>query len=757
MTPDDRYSTQKKLVSLVFFYWLRSIMISPYTMKKYILNFGCIALLLVVIPVETIFAYRTIYKSYIETNEFKLDFIGDQAGEQFGSSVTGGDLNGDGYDDLIIGSPYYSSEEVTWNGKVSVYFGKNDLKKRTYDASVDSPDLVVYGRASGDQLGTSVATGDFNNDGLDDLLVGAYNAYYEEKRPGRVFLIFGRREFANKNIELQSTVADLELVGKDDQEAFGLSVQMGDINNDDIDDILVGAPFGLSISGVETGKVYGYSGSTFDVDSVDRPKKFFYSDDAYTIFMGKEKGERFGADIAVGDVIGGSYDDVIISAYFASGPNGPQTGKVYLYKGVKKHAKYERVPSDILVGDKSYDWFGFSIDAAEVDGHYKDDLLISTFPYLKKSDGGKVYVVLGQSSFDGENNINKDTADYYVSGKNGESLLGASIALGDLDGDGKNDFVLGAPGIGSVSSSDPGEIYVYYKKYLNGNTRFDVKNEEMISRVFGENADDWFGAKMTTLDFNNDGYDDLVVSSKYSDRFDDSGVVGDSNNGKVYLILGHSDPIGQYYIYKEADDEYVMRGDLVKSVIERFDVKKKRSSFIDSCYQYREFCFFAFSGQSDFSGLKLEPNIILYPDVAYSSPYYESVTIATMLGIVSGFGEEDGSPFRPDSNVTRIQALKIVLSATQLVDSVYRFQLIDMLGGLEGVESQESFYLDVDPSISHMWWYPRFANFAHENNLIEGRLYFRPDDYITKAELDYMIEKTLDVLGEGMSGDENNT
>jgi len=722
-------------------------------MKKNILNFGIVGFFLLLLPFEQVLAQTSIYRSNIETEDHKIEFSGFQAGEQFGSSIGSGDINGDGYDDLIIGSPYYSSDDMVWNGKVSVYFGRGDLKKRVYGGLNDFPNLVVFGRNSGDQLGISVASGDFNNDGYDDLLIGAHNAYSGDVRSGGAFLIMGRSVFNPSFVDLAFSSADVEFFGQDDAEGFGLSVDVGDINNNGVDDIIVGAPFGLSIDGVKTGKAYGYYGWTFNVDSVDSPFRFFGNKASDVIFIGLEKGERFGSNVLIGDVVGGNYDDIIISAYFASGQKGVQTGKVYIYKGLKKYSRYERVPYNVLVGENSYDWFGFSVDVSSANKYSKKSLIVSSFPYLKKSSGGKTYVLTGRSDFspDGSNYlVNEETANYYFSGKNGENLLGASVALADLDGDGLNDFVIGAPGVGSVSSVDSGEVYIYYQKYLEDKVKFNVGDEDMISRIFGENPDDWFGAKITKMDFNGDGIDDIVISSRYSNRFDYNGETGDSDVGKVYLIFGNSAPIGEYYFYEGAEDvDYVTRGEALKTIIEKFNIKTSRKTFIDSCYQHRDFCFFAFSGQSSFSGLKLEPHIVLYPDVPVSSPYYEAITIATMLGVVNGFGGESNSPFMPNRNLTRIHALKIILSITQLVEPVYKFQLVEMLGGGDALKEQDSFYKDIVPLVSHMWWYPRFTNFAYENGLVSNKLFFRPEDYITRSELDYMIDQTLKVLRAG--------
>jgi hypothetical protein len=693
------------------------------------------------LPVSELQAYRTIYKSYIETNLNKIEFLGEKNGEQFGAEVASGDINGDGVEDLIIGSPFYSSGEVEWNGKVSVIFGTRDLDKQVYDMKKHGPDLVIYGRSSGDQLGMSLTTGDFNNDGYDDVLMGAYNALDDDERAGKAFLIYGREEFVSSTWLLAIKNADVEIKGEREGDGFGLSVYMGDINQDDIDDILVGAPFALSTKGVPAGKVYGYEGSTggqMDVDSVVTPQVFKAKNGADVVFHAQGNGERFGAEIASGDVIGGQYKDVAISAYFADGPDGPQTGKVYLFKGRKNYAKHVREVDGVIVGKDSYDWFGFSMDTANVDVGSKEDLLISSFPYSNREKNGGAYVFYGGAEF--------GDADYSFSGREGESLMGSSVGFGDFDGDGKEDFVFGAPGIGSVRSVESGEIYLFYKDLLGGESSFDLENDEATSIVVGENEDDWFGAKIDVLDFNGDGVDDIAVSSRYADRYDlETGLVGESDDGKVYLLLGNSSPFGEEVVIREPGDEFVTRGDFLAEVIEQFNIKENRADFINSCYEHREFCFFVFSGQSDFSGLELEPEIILYPDVPYGSEYYEATTIGTMLGLLNGFTNEEGTPFKPEANITRIQALKVVLGVNQLVDPLYRFQLIDIFGGIMGLKEQESYFSDVNPKVAHMWWYPRFTNFAYNERLVEDGL-FRPDDNVTQNELDALIGKTLKLI-----------
>jgi|GEM_PF-1526651 len=758
--------------------------------------FFLISLLIIsLLPVSGAFAYRMVYKSHVETEPTKIEFIGGEKGEQFGAAIASGDINGDGVDDLVVGSPFHSSGGNTWNGMVSVYFGDNGVHNRLFDAGIDFPDVAIYGRYSGDQIGNALAVGDFNDDNYDDILIGAYNAMSDDKRLGKAFLIYGRSDYKIPAIKLGEQTADKEFLGKNDGDYFGFSVEMADINNDNIDDILIGAPFAMSMEAQKTGAVYGYNGSTRHVDSVDGHGKYFGGRDADVVFYGSERGERFGSAIAVGDVLDSSYDDIVVSAYYASGlvkseqvdtlevgretepdstetgveqtaplgvektttkagsyKNIPQAGKVYIFKGLKKFQKSVTSPSVILTGEEPYGWFGFDLSIDRFGDDKKDDLAVSSFPYLNNEKIGKVYIISGRTKFLGgrEFSVNKDSADYYFEGIKSENAFGASLEFMDIDHDRKKDLVVGAPGVNLTKnkSTEEGEIYVFYNRMIDENEKsFYLKKDQMNSVIYGENADDWFGSEVASIDYNGDGFKDIVVSSRYADRYDDFGKIAEANVGKVYILLGSKTPFGDELLVREESDEYVTRGEFVKTIIEDFKLAENRKDFIDSCYTYREFCFFAFTAQTTYSKLSLEPNIVLYPDVPYGSEYYEPITVATMLGLVNGFSNEANTPFKPASYITRIQALKVVLASNQLVEPLFRFELIEKLGGLAGVEAQKSYFVDVDPRVSSMWWYPLFTNYAYEKGLVDDGKYFRPDEYITKGELDEIVGKTLGLVG----------
>ncbi|MFC1616345.1 S-layer homology domain-containing protein [Patescibacteria group bacterium] len=189
----------------------------------------------------------------------------------------------------------------------------------------------------------------------------------------------------------------------------------------------------------------------------------------------------------------------------------------------------------------------------------------------------------------------------------------------------------------------------------------------------------------------------------------------------------------------------ISRGRLVYKINNDFNLKQSKKSFLDSCFSEIDFCTFTFVAQTNFI-VSLNPEILLYPDVSKDHEYYEDITIATLLGYVNGYIEEENSPFRPERNISRIESLKVILAAVDLVPQKYKFELIEAFGSIEKLMTQTSYFEDVNAYVSYMWWYPRYVNFAVENGIIDNVEFFRPEDPITVEELDDMIMKTQNYL-----------
>lgn len=184
----------------------------------------------------------------------------------------------------------------------------------------------------------------------------------------------------------------------------------------------------------------------------------------------------------------------------------------------------------------------------------------------------------------------------------------------------------------------------------------------------------------------------------------------------------------------------VDRGKIVNEVIDQFDLKEVNAPYFERCEKDIEFCLFNFSIISTFQGLNLGMPMRLYPDVPPEHSYYESINLATMLGIVNGNPGEPETPFKPDAPATRAEALRIALGATNLVESRYLFELEMEMGSKEAVYAQTTPFIDV-PASASQWWQPRYVNFAVERGLIEQDANFRPNEYITAEEWALLVER----------------
>jgi hypothetical protein len=176
------------------------------------------------------------------------------------------------------------------------------------------------------------------------------------------------------------------------------------------------------------------------------------------------------------------------------------------------------------------------------------------------------------------------------------------------------------------------------------------------------------------------------------------------------------------------------RGAAVSKIVESFNLKKNYCTYIAKCMSNADECFFTFAAMSSFDGISFSP-LRLYPDVQPNYRYYDDINVASILGLVHGYMGEKSTPFKPEIVMTRIQALKVVLGAAELMKWKEKFE-VGNIG--------ESVFSDIDPLDDDKWWYARYANFAVMNGIITKDEKFYPDDVIRAAELILFIEKALE-------------
>jgi FG-GAP repeat/RTX calcium-binding nonapeptide repeat (4 copies) len=470
---------------------------------------------------------------------------GDTAGAFAGFSVSdAGDINGDGIDDFIVGAPFGNNGGIG-AGEAYVIFGKAGAVRANIDlASLAASDgFIIQGDMAGDLAGFSVSSaGDINGDGIDDLIVSATRGDDYQADADKAYVIFGKAGATRANIDLTSLAASDGFVFQGNV-AYGygsFSVSSaGDINGDGIDDLIVGARYGGSSSG-KAYVIFGQAGAT-------RANIVFANLAASDGFI--IQGDAAGGDgrcsvSSAGDINGDGIDDLIVGARYG----GSGAGRAYVIFG-KAGATRANIDltnlaaSDgfIIQGDAADDFAGHSVSSAgDINGDGIDDLIVGA-PGGDNggNNAGEAYVIFGKA---GATRANIDLTSlaasdgFIIQGNAVGDEAGWSVsAAGDVDGDGFDDLIVGAPDAG-LGGTDAGAAYVIFGKV--GATRGNIDLTSLATHqgfiIQGDAASDHAGGSVSSAgDINGDGFADVLVGAPYGDN-------GGNGAGEVYVIWGRA-------------------------------------------------------------------------------------------------------------------------------------------------------------------------------------------------------------------------
>ncbi len=498
-----------------------------------------------------------------------------------GTSLVTGDFNANGRTNLVVGeglsvgagriSFFETRDNFVWNPQtLSLAEGA------TMKGDMLGQEQRISGSVNAELFGSSLASGDFNNDGKNDLAVGAsgssslYIFYADGEYPVRSsdanvvikgmsvtglgttliagdFNDDGKTDIATSNLEsvyifyndgsypLDAVTADVVIAGEtaySSGSAFGSSMVSEDMNDDGKKDLVIGS-YGYSTSAftaTNTGRVYiYYANGTRNFVCTTSPCT---ASDADVIINGSE-GSYFGYQIVTGDFNTDNKTDLTVSAPFLQTSN---TGRVYIFyvDGTNNFGTTSCVGTPALcnasdadvtimsevISSMNIDGLGYSIASGDLNNDGKIDLAIGTQSYcyddITQGCSGRMYLIYNQGS--GIYPANAGGADVIIAGGQ-DSFLGRKIAIGDVNRDNREDLLVWR---GDVTSTH------YLDVFLNDGSGYPTNLsgiiESDVNFTYPAMTNDMDSSQVIFDDLNADGYQDLVISD-----------IGFNGKGKISL------------------------------------------------------------------------------------------------------------------------------------------------------------------------------------------------------------------------------
>lgn len=488
----------------------------------------------------------------------RLALEGEAATDAAGRDVAAiGDFNGDGFGDVLVGAFRHDASGNSDAGAAYVVFGDSGGIPATVAlGDLDgSNGFQFLGRASTDNAGEFVAAaGDLNDDGYDDVAIGAVNADPPGlSGAGEVYVLFGGpgpfpADFATGSLDGQNGFA---VLGDDSFHELGTSIAGGaDLNGDGIDDLVIGAPGFDDFGETDRGAVFVIFGSNQPFPAAVAVAALNGSD-GFRI-EGPAAGSRAGRSVGLlEDFDGDGLADLAVGVPENDNASGSlaQTGSAYLVFGraspVPAVLSLETLPAADGIridGLEASDEVGRQLASiGDLNDDGLSDLAIGSLEHDRPglANAGVVYVVFGQAAImgpafdlaalDGNNGFELQGAE--STGRLGRSLDSA----GDFNADGIDDLVASADLVDSAGRIDAGEVYVIFGSVepMPAALSADTLDGTLGVRIQGATAGERAGFSVAGgADFDNDGFADLVIGAPEADI----GAV--SRAGQAYVVQG---------------------------------------------------------------------------------------------------------------------------------------------------------------------------------------------------------------------------
>ncbi len=433
-----------------------------------------------------------------------------------GDGMAFGDINGDGYNDLIIGS---GAADETY-----VFFGGSDGFDSALELSSlngDNGFAIIGNDAAGDRSGDAVASGDINGDGVDDVIIGAtYGSVQPYGYEGHTYVVFGHTGSFDSSIDVSLLVDGTNgfvMVGEyGTYEYSGKAVSSGDINGDDFDDVIIGAPKNNDSN--YQGMVYVVFGQsdafadTLELENLDASTSGFkIAGNPISSGFG-----YFGYALGTGDINGDGIQDILAAgerAFDYDGSAAVVFGQTSTFADTVQVSDLDGSDGFQIGGTITGNYLGASVSSGDINGDGYDDLIVGASGYDRdNTNAGEVMVIFGGSSFPSviDDTSLDGTNGFFFKGPVAYDYIGESVSSADLDGDGMDEIIVG----NTRRNSNFGAVYVIFGfddtsvsefelSSLDGDNGFTLNGE---SREF-------LGSRVLAADIDGDSMDEVIMGA----------------------------------------------------------------------------------------------------------------------------------------------------------------------------------------------------------------------------------------------------
>ncbi|MEO0211669.1 MAG: hypothetical protein ABIN66_07435 [candidate division WOR-3 bacterium] len=469
---------------------------------------------------------------------------GAEASENCGTDIALGDVNGDGIADLV----FNASRANIDRGRVYILFGGSGFGGNYY--MTGDADVTINGIDELDNI-FEIALGDFNGDGMKDILIGVSNgdglgnAY---TNAGEAYIFYGRTSWPS-SMSLSSAnvyIYNTELGGGDpDGSAFlGSMLAAPNLNGDAYDDIVLSATGANYGSRIDAGCTYVIWGSASLPGTIQLPggaNAAFYNPDSYDMHQYTSAQYLFRAHtLGKGNLNGDSYEDLIIGLYLGDGPGNARkdAGELHIVLGSPSlSGSYDLAtwPHPVIYGADTGDWLSRHC-SGDVNGDGFDDILANASRSASlgnaRPSAGEIYLILGRASW--PSSLDMAAGDYRCVFYGAESGDWMDVsAIGDATGDGAPDIIVGGVMADGPGNGRPncGELNLF--RWSNSlPSVIDLLTDTPLVYIYAPQAYDTMGIYSACLvgDPDANGRPNIIVGAAKSTR------LGLSGNGQVFVL-----------------------------------------------------------------------------------------------------------------------------------------------------------------------------------------------------------------------------